>query len=162
MSNPVSATGSPTRQTPGSTEPWTAIRVDSVEVHPLRGGEAGLAEVRACVRLGTLLPLDVHVELLSHPASPGRRRPRAGFVSERMASIQSYANGSYVFAARIPHSRLEDPEGCAVRVTPANESAHLSAPIRWISHQCSAISPKCLPASRTALLSLRDARPSAC
>ena len=156
MPNPVHATASPVCQTNASPGHCTAVTIDSVDVRPVSDGEQGLAELRACVHLGTLLPADVHVELLSHPASPGRRRPRAGFVSERMASIQSYANGRFIFAARIPLSRLEDPEGCAVRVTHADGSAHLPPTVRWIPHQCSAIadSPKRLPASRTALRSL--------
>jgi hypothetical protein len=77
--------------------------------------------VRANVHLGSLIPADVLVDATAD------RVKASGEWSTRLASLQSYGNGIYVFDGLLPPHALEDRSPLIVRVRPGSAHEAFSA-----------------------------------
>jgi hypothetical protein len=91
--------------------PRIVLRDTSITVPPT--GDASLRTVRACVHLGSLLPVDVRVALV-----PIRDSAPDFAMAHLMWSAESYHNGTYLYEVTLPLAALAGGS-CAVRVTPA-------------------------------------------
>ena len=92
--------------------PWADVRIEELAIGPVPDSGERQTYVRACVRLGTLLPADVVVELISS-------RPGAVPAFQRMFSELPYSDGPYLFETRLGTSELGASTAHTVRVSPA-------------------------------------------
>jgi hypothetical protein len=67
------------------------------------------------VRLGSLTPADVRVEMTMGDATVARD-PSAAAI--RLGSTRSYGSGSFAFEAEVPRAALDAPTGYSIRVVP--------------------------------------------
>ena len=91
---------------------WRVVRVTQVETTPVRDDVPGHVRLRANVHLGSLVPADVVVDATADRAKV------AGEWSTRLASLQSYRNGTFVFEGLLPRRAVEDRLPLIVRVRP--------------------------------------------
>lgn len=113
---------------------WSGVRVEDIDSH-LRHERYGRDEVivRAYVKLGTLLPADVKVDLLIDRRHADRCNPRGA--DHPLWSVQSYENGVFVFEGSMPRNEVEKAAGIGVRVRPFRTRDGASAPpavIEWM------------------------------
>lgn len=110
---------------------WPGVRIGDIEMHSAEGAQQ---IVRACVHLGALLPVDVHVELLCAEDRIGAgESPHSS--RHEMWSVQSYDNGTFSYEGHIPASALEGKLGCAIRVTSTARNvdpSEVPPVIRWL------------------------------
>jgi hypothetical protein len=93
-------------------EQWRGVCVTQVETTPARDDVPGHVRVLASVHLGSLLPADVLVDATAD------REKVPGEWSTRLASLQSYGNGTFVFEGLLPTHAVEDRCPLIVRVRP--------------------------------------------
>jgi starch phosphorylase len=101
-------------------EAWPQVRVTDVRVQSseeIRVGE--VMRVEATVRLGSLKPDDVAVELYHGPTAGGHELTKGRIV--RMSTTGKNGDASYVFRGEIPASE-SGAHAFAARVVPYNES----------------------------------------
>jgi hypothetical protein len=95
---------------------WEHVRVERTECQRATPPSA-LGRVSACLHLGTLLPVDVEVELTidgeTHDGAPQ-------VVTDRMWSAQSYQNGSYLFEAHVLDALLATTRHLTIAVRPTD------------------------------------------
>lgn len=101
---------------------WGGVRVTHLETNPLLADVPGRVRVRANVDLGSLLPADVLVEATTDAAETAA----SAEWPIRLCSVQSYANGTYVFEGLIPLEAV-DEHPLIVRVRPGAVHETLSA-----------------------------------
>jgi hypothetical protein len=94
---------------------WPRILIGGIEVQHPSVGDAWPTRVRARIDLGTLLPVDVRVELVPAKPSVADRADQ-----KRMRSTESYQNGSYLFEASLP-AGIAKGGPFTIRVTPAED-----------------------------------------
>ncbi len=87
---------------------WATVRVTHVETNPLRADVPRHVRLRANVHLGSLAPADVLVEATADRAK----------TATRLASLQSYGNGIYVFEGVLPPHAFKEGHPLIVRVRP--------------------------------------------
>lgn len=102
---------------------WGGVRVTDLEINPLLADVPGRVHVRANVHLGPLLPADVLVEAATDAAEA---TDASGEWPIRLCSVQSYANGTYVFEGLLPLEAV-DEHPLIVRVRPGAVHERLSA-----------------------------------
>jgi hypothetical protein len=93
---------------------WDEVEVREAELRPCPDDPHRRARVRACIRLGVLLPVDVTVDVVpKHGQPPGVRC--------RLFGVQPLAGGAYVFEGT---TRLDDlgRQGFEIRVGPATRT----------------------------------------
>ena len=108
---------------------WSRITVGSIDVRPLHEGDVPRASVEACVSLGTILPVDVRVELV--PSATAHAAD-----AHRMFSAQAFDGGTCRFEVALPVAELERFPDWSVRVLPADWSGpygNASPAERWFS-----------------------------
>jgi hypothetical protein len=91
---------------------WRGVCVTQVETTPACDDVPGHVRVRANVHLGSLVPADVLVD-----ATADREKVPAEW-STRLASLQSYGNGTFVFEGLLPPHAVDDRCPLIVRVRP--------------------------------------------
>ena len=95
---------------------WDRVRVEHLLVRRV-GGLSDDRLVHACVQLGTLLPLDIVVELLAE-GPDGDTLARAD-APRRMHTDHPLYNGSFAYEARVPGQAVLRARRIRVRVRPA-------------------------------------------
>ena len=92
---------------------WPRIVLRDTTVVIPSTGDRSQRTVRACIHLGSLLPVDVRVALV-----PIRDSVPDFAMAHQMWSTESYHNGTYLYEVTLPVAALAGGN-CAVRVTPA-------------------------------------------
>ena len=100
-------------RTSGATRELGDVRIEHVE---LERRPSGIAVVRACVFLGTMLPPDARVDLL-YESAPGAPPCTT---CERMWSARPYENGWFLYEAHVPDVEIATARDIRVRVRPAD------------------------------------------
>ena len=100
---------------------WGRVRVTHVETTPIPDGAPDHVRVRANVHLGSLVPADVLVDATADGAKV------SGEWSTRLASSQSYGNGTYVFEGLLSPHGDADRSPLIVRVRPGTAHDAFSA-----------------------------------
>ena len=100
---------------PAMVTQWPRIVVSDTDVLASPSGDAAQRTVRACIHLGSLLPVDVRVALV-----PMRNSVPDFVVAHPLWSTMSYHNGIYLYEATVPTAML-DGGNCVIRVTPATD-----------------------------------------
>ena len=95
-----------------------SVRITALTVQPPSSPDDATATVQACIHLGTLLPADVQVDLISAPRNT-HARAHVPSRCHRLCSVMSYQNGSYLFEASVVASELPELRDVAIRVSPA-------------------------------------------
>ena len=91
---------------------WSCVRVTDIKATPVPDGVPGHVRLRANVHLGSLVPADVLVDATAEGGNVSGER------STRLASLQSYGNGIYVFEGLLSLRTVEDRSPLIVRVRP--------------------------------------------
>ena len=92
---------------------WPRIVLGDTTVAIPPTGDRSQRTVRACIDLGSLLPVDVRVALV-----PMRDSVPDFAMAHPMWSAESYHNGIYLYEVTVPVAALAGGN-CAVRITPA-------------------------------------------
>ena len=91
--------------------PRVVVRETTIVIPP--AGDRSQRTVRACIDLGSLLPVDVRVALV-----PIRDSGPDFAMARQMWSSESYHNGTYLYEVTLPVATLLGGD-CAIRVAPA-------------------------------------------
>jgi hypothetical protein len=95
---------------------WPQVRIDDIDTLPARAGTPDDARTLLVhVRLGSLTPADVRVEMTMGNATVARDPSSAAI---RLGSTRSYGGGNFAFDAELPRAALAAPTGFSIRVVP--------------------------------------------